>query len=72
MISPALFFYRGLQSVKNATLVMRQGLDSILCLEVDQKAELAWWKDQAHQWDTLSLRPQEKILKIKTDASNSG
>jgi hypothetical protein len=72
MISPALFFYRGLQSVKNATLVMRQGLDSRVCLGADQKAELAWWKDQAHLWNGRSLRPPEKILKIQTDASNSG
>ena len=71
-IPMAPLFYWALQALKNATLKMPCGLDSQVELLDHHKEELSWWTNHHREWNGLSLRPPQRILKIQTDASNTG
>ena len=71
-IPMAPLFYRSLQSLKNSTLSLPEGLDTIVTLEDYHREELAWWTGHHRKWNGLNLRPPQRILKIQTDASNMG
>ena len=72
-IQPAPLFYRTLQScLKEALDRGNQDYQTVIRLDEECRAELAWWESHLTTWNGRSLVAQPPTLTIETDASTIG